>query len=84
MKSYRSHKVVEAFKILDTREIREHGMSMVLIGVDDRVPVSLTYVTKHGPRVGGYYVRYSDGYESWSPAEAFEGGYTEVQEGHTS
>lgn len=24
---------------------------------------------------GGYYVRYEDGYESWSPAKAFEEGY---------
>lgn len=25
---------------------------------------------------GGYFVRYEDGYQSWSPAEAFENGYT--------
>ena len=25
---------------------------------------------------GGYYVRYPDGYESWSPAHSFEEGYT--------
>ena len=29
---------------------------------------------------GGYYVRYPDGYESWSPAEAFEDGYTLVED----
>ena len=28
--------------------------------------------------VGGYYVRYEDGYESWSPAQAFEEGYTRI------
>lgn len=28
--------------------------------------------------VGGYYVRYEDGYESWSPSEAFEKGYTRL------
>jgi hypothetical protein len=33
---------------------------------------------KHAPQVGGYYVRYPDGYESWSPAKAFEEGYTEA------
>lgn len=27
---------------------------------------------------GGYFVRYEDGYESWSPAAAFEGGYTRI------
>ena len=28
--------------------------------------------------VGGYYIRYADGYESWSPAKAFEDGYTRM------
>jgi hypothetical protein len=26
----------------------------------------------------GYYVKYADGYESWSPTKAFEEGYTQV------
>ena len=34
------------------------------------------YVRKHNPKAGGYYVVYADGYESWSPADAFESGYT--------
>ena len=29
-----------------------------------------------GPAVGDYYVGYDDGYASWSPWQAFEGGYT--------
>ena len=37
-----------------------------------RVPA--TNEPPHSP-VGGYYVRYEDGYESWSPAGAFESGY---------
>lgn len=36
------------------------------------------YMQKHQPRAGGYFVVYKDGYESWSPAEAFEEGYTRV------
>jgi len=39
-------------------------------------PVSRKYVLKHNPQVGGYYVVYADGYKSWSPAQAFEEGYT--------
>ena len=35
-------------------------------------------MAKH--EAGGYYVRYPDGYESWSPAEAFEEGYTLVDD----
>lgn len=34
------------------------------------------YFEKHKPRVGGYYVMYADGYASFSPAKAFEDGYT--------
>lgn len=45
------------------------------------VTVSEDYVKKHQPKVGGYYVRYEDGYESFSPAEAFEGGYKKIHEG---
>ena len=36
------------------------------------------YVRKHNPQVGGYYVVYQDGYKSFSPAEAFEDGYTRI------
>jgi hypothetical protein len=38
--------------------------------------VSRAYTSKHNPQVGGYYVVYADGYASWSPAQAFEEGYT--------
>jgi len=37
--------------------------------------LSEEYVKKHKPQVGGYYVVYSDGYKSYSPAFAFESGY---------
>jgi hypothetical protein len=38
--------------------------------------VSSDYVSKHDPQPGGYYVVYDDGYKSFSPATAFEEGYT--------
>ena len=45
--------------------------------------VSKEWLKKHTPvdqsLVGGYLVKYEDGYTSWSPAEAFEGGYREVK-----
>jgi hypothetical protein len=44
----------------------------------DKVPLSAEYVAKHRPEVGGYYVVYEDGYKSYSPAAAFESGYTAV------
>ena len=42
----------------------------------EKVPMSPEYVAKHKPEVGGYYVVYEDGYKSFSPASAFESGYT--------
>ena len=39
-------------------------------------PVSRKFMLKHDPQVGGYYVVYADGYKSFSPAKAFEEGYT--------
>jgi len=41
--------------------------------------VSADYVNKHQPQPGGYFVVYEDGYRSWSPAEAFESGYTSAK-----
>lgn len=38
--------------------------------------VSDEWLKKHNPEVGGYFVVYADGYESYSPVEAFEKGYT--------
>jgi hypothetical protein len=35
--------------------------------------------TKHGPQEGWYYVVYPDGYESFSPPEAFEKGYMRIE-----
>ena len=75
---YQCHKKVWALKIKE------------IVGVDGGAeitpeekgyaafPVSLEYVNKHNPHVGGYYVVYQDGYKSFSPAEAFEEGYTKL------
>jgi hypothetical protein len=40
--------------------------------------VSDEYIAKHKPEVGGYFVVYDDGYKSFSPAKAFEEGYTRI------
>ena len=48
------------------------------------IEVSAAYMTKHVPRPGGYYVKYEDGYESFSPAAAFEAGYTALSDQPTS
>ena len=40
------------------------------------ITVAADWFNKHAPQVGGYYVVYDDGYKSFSPAKAFEEGYT--------
>ena len=41
--------------------------------------IDAAYLRKHNPQAGGYYVVYADGYKSFSPAEAFEDGYTRIE-----
>lgn len=76
---YSSHKIVRAAKISsigpDTNGT--HNLNLRLPNGDiQSYGVSPDYVKKHEPKVGGYLVVYEDGYESWSPADAFEQGYT--------
>ena len=79
---YRCHKEVWAGKIahIDYRHDGDGGAVVVFAEGHDRFYVSQAYVDKHKPKPGGYYVRYDDGYESWSPAGAFESGYTRIEE----
>jgi len=83
---YQCHKEVQALKI---KEMAVHfavdGVSISNVTITpeeegyDSFEVSKEYYEKHLPYVGGYYVVYKDGYKSFSPAEAFEDGYTRVQ-----
>ena len=80
MPKYQCHKIVHAWRI----------GSIWLDGVDDRIKIipedrrfasvelPHTFWMKHKPQPGGYLVVYEDGYESFSPAEAFESGYTRI------
>ncbi len=80
MKKYKSHKIVEAAKIekISGDYGTVHGATLHFVG-GGALLVSRAYLNKHEPNVGGYYVRYPDGYASWSPADAFEAGYTEIE-----
>ena len=78
--AYRSHKIVRAAKITHV-ESADYGNIVRLTftlpnGNRDYVEKPKTWGDRHKPAPGGYYVVYADGYESWSPAEAFEAGYT--------
>lgn len=83
MPKYRSHKEVWALKIAAIEyDDRSSDSSAVItpaeVGYTPFV-VDPAYVRKHQPTVGGYFVQYADGYQSFSPAEAFESGYTLIQ-----
>ncbi len=81
MPCYRCHKKVWALKI-SAIEILEDGAAKI-------APVEKEFdVFKTEPGFGdrfkggeddlGYFVLYEDGYQSWSPTEAFEDGYTRL------
>jgi len=90
MPRYQSHKKVWALKIakivtdleLAQKEDRETDGSATITPAEEGYgpfKVDGDYMRKHQPTVGGYYVVYEDGYKSFSPAEAFESGYTELK-----
>lgn len=90
MPQYQSHKKVWALKIaaisydMDAAIAdgnRETDGSAVITPVERGYApfiVNAEYVRRHQPQVGGYYVQYADGYTSFSPARAFEEGYTRL------
>jgi len=75
---YKCHNAVGAFLIV-TMEPGDDGR-VRLTGSPSRLcaQVDACYMLKHTPKVGGYYVLYEGGYESWSPAQEFEDGYTDI------
>ena len=76
---YRSHKEVEAGRIVGitpaSDESPDSFPGSLTVEGEGRIDVTRAYLEKHNPHLGGYFVRYADGYESFSPAEAFEAGY---------
>ncbi len=86
MPKYKCSKEVHALKIKEiasdvdaaNTENRETDGSAMITPVEEGYApfkVDFGYMNKHQPVAGGYYVVYKDGYTSFSPAEAFEGGY---------
>lgn len=73
---WKCHKHVHAFKIG-----RIEGCTLYPYNSGDCEPVTVSgeYILKHPLNQPGYYVRYEDGYESFSPAKAFEDGYTRIE-----
>lgn len=88
MPRYQCHKKVWALKIADVKEVGRRAPNGELVEIvkelsfEDSgfvpIRVDARWYDKHRPTPGGYYVRYEDGYESYSPAKAFEDGYTRI------
>jgi len=81
MPRYKCHKEVHAHKIANILKgggDQEPDGHTLVPNEDGYEPiiVSLEYMEKHNPEVGGYYVVYKDGYASYSPAQPFEEGYS--------
>lgn len=79
MPRYQCHKQVHALKIEGIEHL--YGDGAVITPADEGwqpFRVDEAYIRKHNPQAGGYYVVYDDGYQSFSPAKAFEEGYTRL------
>lgn len=88
MPKYKSHKLVWALKIESIQHLPNPdptGQSVAasygaIITPEDEgygpFKVSAEYCVKHSPQAGGYFVQYQDGYQSFSPPNAFEEGYS--------
>lgn len=90
MPQYQSHKKVWALKIAAITYDKDaavadgnresDGSAVITPAEAGYAPffVNADYVRRHNPQTGGYFVQYEDGYTSFSPASAFESGYTRL------
>jgi len=86
MPQYECHKKVWALKIkkiepVPAKENHEASGDIIITPEEEGYApfiVPYSYVSKHSPEKGGYFVVYEDGYKSFSPAKAFENGYTKI------
>lgn len=81
---YVCHKRVRAAKIVDSKQVDSDGGFVLTLELPNGVTRLTHYYRPPGRQAnatsftGGYLVVYEDGYESWSPAKAFEEGYTRL------
>lgn len=73
---YQCHKVVRAAEIITIVSGTDGRATLIFIGPIEPTVVGQDYLDKHKPEVGGYFVQYQDGYQSYSPKKAFETGYS--------
>ena len=80
MPRWKCHKEVWALKISGIGPLDDEGFAELFFEDKRYAPIKVgyDYRSRNQPVVGGYYVVYKDGYKSFSPADAFEDGYTLV------
>lgn len=80
---WKCHKVVRAARIIridgNPHDIGSHLNVTLDCGV---VTVEASVFSRKVATPGDYLVIYDDGYISWSPAKAFEDGYTAIGDGN--
>lgn len=74
-----SEPIPESVRMTPSGEV-VNGGALIVPAEEGFAPfeVNQEYMTRHRPSVGGYFVVYADGYKSYSPAKAFEEGYTRI------
>ncbi|MFA4826592.1 MAG: hypothetical protein WC593_15695 [Methanoregula sp.] len=75
---WQSHKQVGADKIVGIVNDGDFQFWSLACGIPVHVSSHLKERCGNNDPVGGYYVLYVDGFESWSPAKAFKEGYTRI------
>lgn len=86
MPKYKCRKEVWALKIKEIRKENvkdhpDHYYRIVLVPEEEgyaSIIVTRDYMRRREPQVGGYYIVYGDGGESFLPIEMFEAEYTSL------
>lgn len=78
LRSFQCHKIVQAAKIEAMSAFPGDGPTTLHLENNKDINVSPAWMQKHSPVTGGYFVLYNDGYTSFSPADAFEDGYSRI------
>jgi hypothetical protein len=80
VKLWLSHRQVAAAKIESVENDTATGGTILHLEGDAKVGVTPEWIARHNPFVGGYYVQYVDGYQSFCPAAAFERDHSEADD----
>ena len=80
MKTYKCFKTVKAAKITEIEKKTKWESYFLHLDSGEIRAVTEGWFNNRAPHVDGYFVEYQDGYTSFSPADAFESGYIEIQE----